>query len=102
MKKITFTACLVFAFLSGCAGSPGPGAQEGVVPPKIVLKDNAKTWNNAGNFGPVPAALAAKGASTCATLNTQSAKYMATGYHSKALDMDGKPFPGGGYYCVRQ
>jgi hypothetical protein len=66
------------------------------------MKDKAKTWDNAGNFGPVPVALAAKGAATCATLNTMDAKYVATGNHSKALDVDEDAFVGGVYYCIRQ
>ena len=102
MEKLIFSACLGSLLLAGCVTAPGPGAQEGATPPRLIMKDNAKTWDNAGNFGPVPAALAAKGAATCATLNTMDAKFVATGYHSKAQDVDGKPFAGGGYYCVRQ
>ena len=90
------------ALISGCVVAPVPSAKEGAIPPRLVIKDNAKTWDNASNFGPVPVVLTAKGAATCATLNTQNAKYVATGYHSRALDLDGKPFAGGGYYCVRQ
>ena len=102
MEKLIFSACLASLLLAGCVTAPGPGAQEGATPPRLIMKDNAKTWDNAGNFGPVPSALAAKGAATCATLNTLDAKYVAIGYHSKAQDVDGKPFAGGGYYCVRQ
>jgi hypothetical protein len=102
MKKLIFSVFLGNLLLAGCVTAPGPGAQEGAPPPKLIMKDNAKSWDNAGNFGPVPAALAAKGSTTCATLNTMEAKFVATGYHSKALDVDGKPFMGGGYYCVRQ
>ena len=88
--------------LAGCVMVPGPGAQEGAVPPRLLVKDNVKTWDNAGSFGPVPVALVDKGAATCATLNTPGVKYVATGYHSKARDIDGKPFAEGGYYCTRQ
>jgi hypothetical protein len=102
MKKLILSAFFGSLLLAGCITAPGPGAQEGVTPPRLVMKDNAKTWDVAGNFGPVPGALAAKGAATCATLNTMDAKFVATGYHSKAQDVDGKPFAGGGYYCVRQ
>ena len=102
MKKTIFMVFCVVSMLGGCVVAPGPGAQEGASPPRLVLKDNSKTWENAGNFGPVPASLVATGAATCATLNTQNAKYVATGYHSRALDLDGKPFESGGYYCVRQ
>jgi hypothetical protein len=102
MKKLIFSAFSVVLLVSGCVTSPGPGAQEGATPPRLVMKDKVKSWDNAGNFGPVPTALAAKGAATCASLNTQDSKFTATGYHSKAQDVDGKTFEGGGYYCVRQ
>jgi hypothetical protein len=102
MKKLISAAFVTSLLLAGCVTAPGPGTHEGAIPPKLVMKDKAKTWDNAGNFGPVPVAMAAKGAATCATLSTNDAKYIATGYHSKALDVDGKPFMGGGYYCVRQ
>jgi hypothetical protein len=101
MEKLIFSVFLGSVLLAGCVTAPGPGTHEGAIPPRLIMKDNAKTWDNATNFGPVPVALAAKGAATCATLNTTNVKYMATGYHSKAQDVDGKPFMGGGYYCVR-
>ncbi len=102
MKKLICSAFCASILLAGCVTAPGPGDHEGAIPPKLVMKDNVKSWDNVSNFGPVPAALAAKGAATCATLNTQEAKYVATGYHSKAQDVGRKTFEGGGYYCVRQ
>ena len=102
MKKSYLLAFFACSLLAACVVAPAPGAREGVVPPRLVLKDNVKVWDNAGNFGPVPVALQEKGAATCATLNTRDAKYTATGFHSRAMDLDGKPFVDGGYYCVRR
>jgi hypothetical protein len=102
MKKLILSVFCGSVLLYGCVVAPTPSANEGAVPPRLVFKDSAKTWDNASYFGLVPAALAAKGAATCATLNNQNAKYVATGYHSRALDVDGNPFAGGGYYCVQQ
>jgi hypothetical protein len=44
--------------------------------------------------------MAAKGEAKCAMLNTASQTYRALGYHPYAKDMDGKPLPEGGFYCV--
>lgn len=92
-----FTAASV---LSGCATAIG--SKPGDVPPRIVIDSSTKahTWDNPGAFGPVPAELAAKGQAVCSTLDTKDVKYMAIGYHPQAKDIDGKPFAGGGYYCV--
>jgi hypothetical protein len=88
MRKLIFSTFMFSTLLAGCVTAPGPGDHEGAIPPRLVMKDNVKTWDNAGNFGPVPVALAAKGAATCTTLNTKEVKYVATGYHSKAQDLD--------------
>lgn len=99
--KIVLTISALAIVLAGCATAPMPGAQEGTTPPKLVTKDGSLIWDNAGNFGPVPTALADKGAAVCATLNKGDAKYSAKGYHSKGQDANGKAFPQGAFYCVR-
>ncbi len=102
MKTFIYAAVLGSVLVSACMTAPGPGMKEGAVPPKLVIKDNAKTWDNTGSFGPVPASLTAKGEQSCATLNTMDAKFMAIGYHSHAMNADGKVFAEGGYYCARK
>ncbi|MDP9901021.1 hypothetical protein [Variovorax ginsengisoli] len=101
MKKILLLLASGTAMLlMGCAAVPG--AKEGEVAPKISKYGDELRWDNVGSFGPVPPALAMTAAADCATLNKADTKYVATGYHSKALDLNGKPFPGGGYFCTKQ
>lgn len=99
--KPTYLALLAAALLGGCVTYPGVGTREADTPPQIIEnKDGLRTWDAPGKFGPVPAEKAAAGATVCATLDTNERKHEALGYHSKALDLQGKPFPSGGYYCV--
>lgn len=104
MKKLGSIAVVLSIALTGCAGFFGgsPGASESSTAPKIVNKDGVPTWNNPSLFGPVPVALAAKGAAACAALNNKDQQFEERGYHSRALDINGNPFPAGGYYCVRK
>lgn len=101
MKLRSYAVICVAALAAGCVALPGPGAQEGSTPPKLVMKNDSKTWDDPRSFGPVPLALSTAAANVCSSLNTKEAKFVAKGYHSKAQDMDGKSFTGGGYYCVR-
>lgn len=97
-SRLILSSSIIAATLAaGCViAPPGPGDKPGAVPPRIVTNDaKQKTWDNPGAFGPVPAELKAKGDAVCAPLNA-----MALGYHPQAQDESGKPFPGGGYYCV--
>lgn len=80
--------------------STGPGSVQAEVPPRLIMRDGFKVWDNPGAFGPVPAELLATGAQVCATMDTPDLKHKPTGYHSKALDAEGVAFQGGGYYCV--
>lgn len=84
--------------LTACAQTPG-NRQAGE-PPQLSKRGDLIAWSNAGAFGPVPAALAHAGDARCAVLDTSKVKYRAIGYHWQALDLNGRPLPGGGYYCV--
>lgn len=101
----------VFAFLiTGCSpaeradGFPltpaQPGAYYGEAPPRLVMRDGFRVWNDPSAFGPVPLSLQKTGDAVCATMNTPDKTYVARGYHPKAIDADGVEFQGGGYYCV--
>lgn len=102
-KSVLFVSLTVIGALAGCAVAPMVGSKPGDVPPRIVVdpKDaKNRTWDNPGAFGPVPAELAAKGQAVCGSLDTKDAHFQAIGYHPLAKDLDGKPFAGGGYFCV--
>lgn len=103
MKSMRIAICCsgVVAIISGCT-VPGPGNKPGDVPPRLVIKNNVASWDNSAAFGPVPAELLQAGQRVCMKLDTKDAQYKAGGYHSGALDVDGKPIRGGGYYCVKK
>jgi len=82
------------------AVSNGPGAVQAEVAPRLIMRDGFKVWDNPGAFGPVPAELLATGQQVCATMDTPDLKHEPTGYHAKALDVEGVEFQGGGYFCV--
>ncbi len=100
MKAVFFSnmllASAVVSVLASCA-VVGPGTKADAVPPRIVIDSNkVGSWDRPNAFGPVPAELQAAGNATCKGVGAEK----ATGYHPKALNADGKPFVGGGYYCV--
>jgi hypothetical protein len=80
---------------SAVAQSTAVGAKEAGVPPKIVTISNQSAWNDPSAFGPVPQDKIASGNATCQSMGFAS----AIGYHSKAQDLGGRAFPGGGYFC---
>ena len=94
MNKATLFKTLPFVLiLASCAVTPG--MKEADVPPKIVNVDNQISWNDPSAFGPVPQDKVASGNATCQSMGFAS----ATGYHRNAQDINGKPFPNGGYFC---
>ncbi len=97
---LTLVLAAVLVLLSGCAVYPTVGAKEGETPPRIVVRNDVRTWDNPGAFGPVPDSLKETAAKVCGTLDTDKAKHEARGFHSRALNLEGRPFAGGGYYCV--
>jgi hypothetical protein len=100
MRHAWIFATLAAWAVAGCTVFPAVGAKQGETPPKIVVRNDVKTWDNPGAFGPVPEELKAVAATVCAALDTEKVKHEARGYHAQALSLEGKPFKGGGYYCV--
>ncbi|MDO8888328.1 MAG: hypothetical protein Q7V16_07080 [Hydrogenophaga sp.] len=92
-------AIVCIAVLSGCA-YPSPGDKLGEIPPQIVVRNDVRTWDRPGAFGPVPDSLREQAARVCASLDSEKVKHEARGYHPGALNLEGKPFAGGGYYCT--
>ena len=99
MKKSLLALAALSAVIAGCA-YPSPGAAPSDTPPQIVIRNDVRTWDHPGAFGPVPESLLERGQSVCGALDTDKVKYQARGYHPSALNLEGKAFPGGGYYCV--
>ncbi len=104
--KIVLASVGLAGMVAACATSaPGVmiGSKPGAIPPRIVndpKNPQSKTWDHPEAFGPVPAALAARGHAVCSALDTKDVKYEAIGYHPKAEDYYGRPFPGGGFFCA--
>lgn len=96
---LILTAALTLA-VSGCTVYPKAGEQQAETPPRLIIKDDAKTWDNAGAFGPVPSELQEAGVKACSSLDKDDRKFEAKGYHAKAENLEGKAYPNGGFYCV--
>lgn len=99
MKPITICSLLAAALLAAGCAAPGRGDRQADQPPRMVERNNVIAWDRPEAFGPVPVRLASVAAINCATLDTRDVKWQPEGFHARALDLDGRPFPGGGYYC---
>lgn len=96
MKKILFPI-FICAFLSACAAGVG-SVENTVYPPRLIKgPDGVVQWDNISAFGPVPKDKMEKFEKVCESANP---KWYVAGYNSKALDLDGKPFPDGGFICL--
>ena len=109
MHKIKSTALLLSLLFMGCASQPevqppqGPGLVQATIPPRIVASPanpDARIWDNPAAFGPVPERLEKAGEILCGKLDTSTVRYVARGYHYKALDFNGNPMLGGGFLCL--
>lgn len=87
----------VLLALGGCAASRG--SKQDDTPPRLVERSKVIAWDRGEAFGPVPLQLASLAALHCAAMDTQETKWEPEGFHSKAQDLKGKTFPGGGYFC---
>ncbi len=98
MKPITICTLLAAALLAGgCA--TGRGDRQADEAPRLVERNKVISWDRGDAFGPVPLRLASLAAINCASLDTKDVKWQPEGFHARALDLDGRPFPGGGYFC---
>jgi len=79
-----------------CSGRVNPEADPGARPPRMVRGSTGLYWDNPRAFGGVPTSLQATGDDICRSLGFEQ----ANGYHPKALDVNGRPIDGGGYFCA--
>lgn len=101
MKMACLSLVLIPIILTGCAASPGDRERD--PPPHLTVGENKQPiWANAENFGPVPLDKVSAAAAACSSLNKDGKRYVASGYHSKALGKDGVALPNGGFFCVTQ
>lgn len=85
--------------VASCTTPLRPSATEATAPPRLITLDGKAAWDNPAAFGPVPEELLATATAVCSALNTRWRTYRARGYHSRALDPYGNPFPRGAFYC---
>lgn len=98
MKTLRIYSLLLLALVgSGCTTTRGDRQDD--TPPRLVERNKNVAWDRAEAFGPVPLQLASLAAVHCAGLNTNEHQWVAEGFHAKAQDLNGKAFPGGGYFC---
>ena len=84
--------------VAGCATHHGE--QQASEPPRLIYgSNNAVVWDRGDAFGPVPLRLAAVAAMHCTALDTSNVKWQSEGFHARAKDLQGREFPGGGYFC---
>lgn len=101
--KLCLTCLSATLVLTACVTAPAVGQAPSAIAPKIIVDPNDsknRVWDNPGAFGPVPASENARAAKTCSTLDKDGVQFKAIGYHPKAQNIDGKPFDGGGFYCI--
>jgi hypothetical protein len=93
---------LVFATLAAMFSGHSGASPQGPGVPRLELRNGVMTWVNASAFKPIPAALLKQGEAVCRIFDTPTQKHRPAGYHPRALNAEGKPFPGGGYLCVKK
>jgi hypothetical protein len=95
MKSAYIAIASLFA-LVGCATAVvGPGSEPSDTPPQMI-KEYRQAWDNPSLFGEVPPSLEQAGKDYCRAQGYER----ADGYHPQALDENGDPYPGGGFFCV--
>lgn len=95
------SAALLSICLHACSSAPSVSLAPKFPAPKMKIDSNQQLiWENASSFGPIPYQLYENAVSSCSTLNTSKERYKPVGYHASALNLEGQPIKGGGYYCL--
>jgi len=77
--------------------APVMGAYPAPVAPRLIKDSGGKIiWDHPSAFGPVPQLFQLVGDKTCSSLQSN---LVAIGYHPDAMDLTGKRFEGGAFYC---
>ncbi len=97
--NLTTTCLLLSALLLGSGCTTTRGDRQAEEAPRLTERNKTIAWDRGDVFGPVPLRLASLAAINCASLDTRDVKWQPEGFHARAMDLDGKPFAGGGYFC---
>lgn len=80
--------------ISGTYGNPPPRLVHAPEDPEKLM------WDKPEAFGPVPLSQRPEGKAVCSRLHHDDVDYIVVGFHPNAIDIDGKPFPDGAYFCL--
>jgi hypothetical protein len=98
MKIFTLCTLLTAALLTaGCAATRSDYQDN--TPPRLVERNKTVAWDRGDAFGPVPLKLVSLAAVNCAALDTKDTQWQPEGFHAYAQNLEGKTYPGGGYFC---
>lgn len=104
-RKVQAYLLATCVFVFGCSSNPKIGETPGNPAPRLTLED-AETgrlaWENIPSFGPVPEELQLRGDTTCSALDNENSQFKAQGFHPHAENVDGTPFPDGGFFCIEK
>lgn len=100
--RLSGSRLLAFATLAAVFSVHTAAAPNDPNVPRLEIRNGVMTWVNARAFKPIPAALLKQGEAVCRIFDTANQKHRPAGYHPRALNAEGKPFPGGGYLCVKK
>lgn len=85
--------------LGGC-GFPTFQGDPSSPAPALVETKNGLSWTNIPSFGAVPESVSSRGNEVCRSAFESTGKtYAAVGYHPDAIDVNGQPIIGGGFFC---
>lgn len=71
-------------------------------PPEMAMQNGTVIWLNEGSFRKPRGAAKVNGDRACAKMNQPGVRFVATGYHPRAIGLDGKRIPphAGGFLCT--
>lgn len=73
------------------------GAEPQSPPPRMIIENGIAGWDNPRSFGRLPSSLALEGGRAC---SQKDPSLTAVAFHPNALDLQGRPIPGGAVFCA--